>query len=62
VPRSGISYAPELEWRLAARWAGYKMEEFQALDGADQSDVVAAYRAQNQIDAVLAWENRPKAK
>jgi hypothetical protein len=50
-----------LEWRLAARWAGYKIEEFQALDGQDQSETLAAYRSQNQIDAVLAWENRPKA-
>jgi hypothetical protein len=60
VPRSGISYAPELEWRLAARWNRYKWHEFQALDGDEQSKLVAAYRVQNQIEAVLAWDNRPK--
>lgn len=62
MPRSGIAYAPELEWIFAARWAGYKLEEFRALEGQDQSELLAAFRASNQIEGVVAWDNRPKAK
>jgi len=56
VPRSGIEYSAELEWRFAARWAGYRLEEFFALDGEEQSAIVASYRIQNQVEAVLSLE------
>lgn len=56
VPRSGIAYAPELEWRQAARWAGIPYEDFERLPGYRQSAHVAAYRAVNQIDAVVALD------
>lgn len=53
VKSSGISYTPLLEWRLAAQWANYTWEGFEALDGEHQSAVVATYRAYHQIEAVL---------
>lgn len=56
MPRSGISYSPALEWRLAARWAHYRYEEFVALEGEAQSEIVAAYRIAMQMEAVLAQE------
>ena len=51
-----MRYADELEWRFAARWSGYTWDHFQALEGDEQSAVVAAYRCQMQIDAILAQE------
>src|SRR3989304_1604318 len=48
VPRSGVRYADELEWRFASRWSGIAWEDFQAMEGDDQSAVVAAYRCQMQ--------------
>lgn len=60
MPRSGVSYSREFEWFLAARWAGYRWREFRMLDGEEQSHIVAAYRVQMQIEAVLAKESRPR--
>lgn len=62
VPRSGISYSTELEWRLAAQWAGYKFGEFQALDGDEQSDIIATYRANFQASAVVSYEQAQEMK
>ena len=62
MPASGISYTVELEWIFAAWRAGYKLEEFRAMEGSAQSEIVAAYQAEQKIRAVLDWENRPKAK
>ena len=66
VTRSHISYSVQLEWRLAAQWAGYTYEAFEALDGDLQSGHVAAYRASNQIRAVIdedqARETKRKTK
>lgn len=56
VPRSGVGYAPELEWRLAAKEFNYTWEQFCRLDGQSQSSIIAAYRASNQIEAVVANE------
>jgi len=39
---------------LAAKEFNYTWEEFCALEGEQQSDVVAAYRDQNQVEAVVA--------
>jgi len=45
------------EWYLAARWAGYRWDDFCALDAAtEQAFHVAAYRCQMQLDAILAKE------
>jgi len=54
LKRSGISYSPELEWILASQWAHYRYEEFEQLSGQRQSALVAAYRAEQQMKAVLA--------
>lgn len=54
MPRSGVTYSRELEWRLAAAWANYTWEQFCELDGEQMSAHIAAYRTQNQIDSVLA--------
>lgn len=62
VPRSGIAYSPLLEWRLAARWAGYTFEQFTELEGDEQSMIVASYRANNQIEAVLSAEQVKEMK
>jgi hypothetical protein len=56
VPRSGISYSREFEWREAAHWAGYLWEEFCELDGDDQAAIIAHYRAHLQLEAVLAQD------
>lgn len=60
--RSGVTYSKELEWRLAAKWAGYTYEDFCKLDGERQSDHIAAYRSSNQIEAVLATEQAKRNK
>lgn len=58
-----MSYAPELEWRLAARWAGYKyFEEFTVLDGEEQSAIVASYRIDAYLAAVLTQEQVRESK
>lgn len=54
LKRSGISYAPELEWIFTSQWAHYKYEEFEALPGYRQAALVAAYRIKQQMEAVLA--------
>lgn len=56
MPLSGITYSGELEWRLAARRAGYRWHDFRELEGEMQSDIVAAYRTEQQIEAVIASE------
>jgi len=58
-----VAYAPELEWRLAARWAGYRyLEEFTELDGEEQSAIVASYRIDAYLAAVLTQEQVREAK
>jgi hypothetical protein len=62
VPLSGLSYAPQLEWRLAAAWAHYPYHQFQRLEGAEQARIVAAYRLKNKMDALLAHEQLKAAQ
>lgn len=62
VPRSGLAFAQELEWELAAHWWRYKPEEFAMLDGDEQSRRVAVYRIQHQMEAVVAQEQAKEAK
>jgi hypothetical protein len=56
VPRSGATFNPSFEWREAARWARYTWEEFEALDGEQQSAVVAHFRSSRLLEAVIANE------
>jgi len=53
---------PELEARLAAKTFGYTWEAFCALEGESQSAVVAAYRAEIRIEALMAYDNRPRPR
>lgn len=65
LPKSGLQHAPHLEWILAAQWAGYRFfHEWQDLTGDEQALLIAAWREQQQIQAVLAWQQsrkQPKA-
>lgn len=48
---------------LAAHWWGYKVrEEFDELDLAYQAHLIAVYRIENQIQAVLQEDARMEAK
>lgn len=62
LPMSGIEYSAELEWRLVARYFYYRWEQFCALTGETQSSLVAAYRADRYIEAVLEFENAKKMR
>ena len=63
TPRSGITFGnPEFEWILAAAWASIPYKRFRRLHGEEQSEIVAAYRTQKQMESVLAFANRPKRK
>ena len=56
IPRSGVRYHLMLEWFLAARWAGlHWYDDFDQLDGDDMAFVVAAYRTNTQIEAVVNY-------
>jgi uncharacterized protein (DUF1015 family) len=56
VPRSGVTYSGELEWREAARFALCRWTDFCRLDGEEQSGIVAHFRVHNQLEAVIAHE------
>lgn len=58
VPLSGITYTSQLEWRLAAKEFHYTWEQFTALEGWEQAEIVAAYRIEKQINAVLSMRKR----
>jgi len=60
VPRSGISYSSIAHWSLAAVWAGYEQELFFDLPGEKQSYIVALFDLNNQIEGVIAGEQRRK--
>jgi len=52
-----------LEWFLAARWAGlHWYDDFDQLDGDEMAFVVAAYRTNMQIEAVVAYFAQKKRK
>lgn len=62
MPRSGVTFAPELEWLLAAQWWGCRPNEFFELEGEVQSEMVATYRVHEQMRAVLASEQAREAR
>ena len=56
IPRSGVRYGIMLEWYLASRWAGLDwFGAFNDLDGEDMAFIVAAYRTNMQIEAVVNY-------
>ena len=58
VPLGKVSYTELLEWVLAAKAWGYKVEEFEMLEGERQSFLVAAYRTEKRIMAVVEEMSR----
>lgn len=56
LPRSKIRYSSEFEWREAAHWRRKDWDEFLAMDGEEQSAIIAHYRVHHQIEAILANE------
>lgn len=63
TPRSGIKYNPLLESDLAAQWWGVSNpEEFDRLTVETRARMIAVYRINNQIGAVLAQDQARKAR
>lgn len=63
VPLSGLTYTTELEWRLAAHWAGFRRyRSFAALPVDEQNEIVATYRAALRIQAVTEHEAMREAR
>lgn len=62
TPSSNISYSPEFEAELAAQWRGYKSEDFSRLSGDEQSRIVAVFRLQGKIQAVMQQEQAHEAR
>ncbi|HPC92678.1 MAG TPA: hypothetical protein P5282_05690 [Anaerolineaceae bacterium] len=60
--RSGVKFDEFLEWILAARWWGLTPDQFFDRDGLDQSVMVAAYRTNAQIEAVMDDERRKESE
>lgn len=61
TPRSGITYSPLLEADLTAQWWGMGNPElFDQLSVETRARMIAAYRIQNQIGAVLAQDQARK--
>ncbi len=58
VPQGEVSYAPELLYMKAARWALVPWHEFKALDPLTQAEIVAGYTTDNRIEAVQAFHRR----
>lgn len=59
---SGISASMEFEIAMAAARFGYSPEGFRLLHGDVQSEMVAVYRLDKLVDAVLAAEAEQEAK
>ena len=57
----GVEYSDELHHLFAAQWAHLTLEQFEDLDGVQQSRIVAAYECRMQIDAIVAYEQMKKA-
>lgn len=61
VPKSGLAYTAPLEWMLAGVWSTdlYKFMELPASDPEsplDQARIIAAYRCENRMQAVVAHD------
>lgn len=48
---------------MAARWWGWKrLEDFRLIPPAEQAELIAVYRVQNQITGVLDYQEHLAAK
>ena len=57
--RPAIRYSAEYELLRAARWAGYKWSDFDALDADDQARIVAEYLTEQRMAVVQSYESKP---
>jgi hypothetical protein len=62
VEKSHILYSQELHWRLAARWNRLTWKKFIALEGDEQSRLVATYETSLQMEAVVSKDSQKKAR
>lgn len=62
MPRSGARYGGLYETMEAARWRGYKDEEFASLSTFEQARIIAHYRVHHQLEAVIADAQAKKAQ
>lgn len=58
----GATYGGEFEWREAARFALVTWDQFETLDGEEQSAIVAHYRGHHQLEAVISQEQAREMK
>lgn len=60
---SGITHNITLDWELAVQWWGiYTREQFTELDTDSQARLIAVYRLQKRIDAVIAKSQSDELK
>lgn len=60
---SGITHNITLDWELAVQWWGiYTREQFIELDTDSQARLIAVYRLQKRIDAVIAKSQSDELK
>lgn len=64
VPRSGVTYKnPRLDEIFACRWAGYQFfHDWLDLENEQKEELIAAYRIESQINAVVARYRKPRRK
>lgn len=61
VPSSKVTYNAEFEHALAAHWWRFRrVEELYELPPEEQAYLIGIYRVKHQLDAVIAWESRPR--
>lgn len=62
IPPSHLSYSGALEWWYVARSAGYTITEYLALDTEVQAYLIAAYRTDQRIQAVLSQDAEKRSR
>jgi len=60
--RSKLSYDHELDFNLAAHWWRITPLQLRELPMDEQVEMIATFRVQNQIEAVLAYEQYLESK
>lgn len=60
TPRGEISYSSEYEEHEAARWAHIPWPMWLAMEGVEQSGVVAHFRTHHKLQAVIETEEKRK--
>lgn len=60
LPDGDVGFSRVFETILAARWRGYKDEEFEELPPESQARIIAAYRVATRLESVLAHDRAQK--